>query len=100
MTSNPPAMHGRFVRLEPFCDALKPAVRGALDGAAADWAIMSSTGGGAAFDGWWAEAMADTDAGARRPYAIRRLADGAVVGTSSFLALKRPSSAPTPAPGP
>jgi RimJ/RimL family protein N-acetyltransferase len=75
-------LQGRLVRLEPFVPALKDEVRAAMDCDAETWAIMSSNGAGEGFESWWAKA------GGRLPYAIRRLADGRVVGTSSYMTLR------------
>jgi RimJ/RimL family protein N-acetyltransferase len=81
-------LEGRHVRLEPFTPDLRETVRRAIDGDDPVWAIMSSSGQGAHFDGWWAAAGAEAAAGARIPFAVRRLADGAVVGTTSYLTLR------------
>jgi RimJ/RimL family protein N-acetyltransferase len=75
-------LQGRFVRLEPFIPVLKDEVRAALDCDAETWAIMSSNGFGDHFEGWWTKAQA------RLAYAVRRLADGRVVGTSSYMAFQ------------
>ena len=77
-----PPLEGRFVRLEPFVPALKAEVRAAMDCDAETWAIMSTNGSGEDFEGWWAKA------GGRLPYAIRRLSDGRVVGTSSYMTFR------------
>jgi RimJ/RimL family protein N-acetyltransferase len=84
----PQALQGRFLRLEPFTPALREEVRGALDVDEQTWAIMASNAMGAQFDGWWQGALAEQAAGARQPYAIRRLSDGRLVGTSSYMALR------------
>lgn len=81
-------LQGRFVRLEPFAPHLADEVRAMLDCDAETWAIMASSGQGEAFDGWWASALKDQAAGARMPYALRRLADGRIVGTSSYMGLR------------
>lgn len=81
MISTPP-LQGRFVRLEPLEPALKDEVRAALDCDADTWAIMSASGQGEHFEAWWAEA------GQRLAYAVRRLAGGRVVGTTSYLSLR------------
>jgi RimJ/RimL family protein N-acetyltransferase len=85
---SPRALEGRFVRLQPFSEALRSAVKQALDCDSEGWAVMATNGGGEGFDGWWAEAMSEAAKGARQPYAIQRLDDGRVMGTSSFLALR------------
>jgi RimJ/RimL family protein N-acetyltransferase len=75
-------LQGRVVRLEPFTPALKDEVLAALDCDPETWAIMASTGFGDHFESWW------TNAQARLPYAIRRLADDRIVGTSSYMSFQ------------
>jgi RimJ/RimL family protein N-acetyltransferase len=84
-------LEGRFVRLEPLAPDLREPLRQALDCDPAAWAIMSSSAHGEHFDGWWRTAEAEMAAGARIFFAVRRLSDGAVVGTTSFMTF-RPSN--------
>lgn len=77
-------LEDQFVRLEPFDDRLKAEVRAALDCDAAAWDIMVAPAYGAHFDGWWDSALAAMRAGTRIAYAVRRLSDGVVVGTTSL----------------
>lgn len=77
-------LQGRFARLEPLNAGLRVALAAALAGHAEDWALMSSSAAGTAFDPWWDAAVAAMTAGSRITYAVRRLADEAVVGTTSF----------------
>ena len=77
-------LEDRFVRLEPFEDGLKAEVQAALDCDAAAWNIMVAPAYGAHFEGWWDSALAAMQAGTRIAYAVRRLSDGAVVGTTSL----------------
>lgn len=79
---------GRFVRLEPFTTALRDAVGRAQDADAEGWAIMSSSGQGAHFPGWWDAAFGEHQRGQRIGFAVRRLTDGRVVGTSSYLHIR------------
>jgi len=81
-------LEDRFVRLEPFREALKDEVRRALDCDSASWDIMVGAAYGPHFDGWWASAMSALAAGSRIPYAVRRKADGAVVGTTSLYEIR------------
>ena len=76
-------LEGSFVRLEPFADALKEEVRAAVDCDPETWAIMADNASGEHFEAYWAGACGAplTD---RMAYAIRRLADGRVVGMSSL----------------
>ena len=77
-------LQDRFVRLEPFTEAVREEVRAALDHDPDIWAVMVGAAYGPHFDGWWNGAMAAMRAGTRIAYAVRRLADGAVVGTTSL----------------
>lgn len=76
---------GRHVRLEPISEAHKPELRAALDCDPETWEIMSINGCGEGFEEWWAFAIS----GERMVYAIRRLKDDRVVGTSSFMTIRR-----------
>ncbi|SPE17462.1 Acetyltransferase, ribosomal protein N-acetylase [Candidatus Sulfotelmatomonas gaucii] len=80
-------LQGRFVRLEPFRPGLKEEVRAAVDCDPETWAIMAGCALGDRFEEFWSAACS-APASERMPYAIRRLADGRVVGVSSmYLAL-------------
>ena len=81
-------LENRFVRLEPFTEALEDEVRVALDCDAASWDIMVAAGYGPYFDGWWRSALKAMGQGTRIAYAVRRLGDGAVVGTTSLYEIK------------
>jgi RimJ/RimL family protein N-acetyltransferase len=83
-------LEGRFVRLEPLTPDLREQVRRALDCDAETWTIMSSSGQGEHFDGFWRATEAEAAAGARIPFAVRRLSDGVVVGTTSFITIRPP----------
>lgn len=84
MTLTVPALTGRFVRLEPLAEAHCEPLRTAADDERV-WRLMLTNGRGPGFDAWFAEALARRDAGHRVPFAVRRLADGAVVGSTSYL---------------
>lgn len=77
-------LENRFVRLEPLNDGVKAEVRSALDCDADAWAIMVAPAWGEHFHGWWKSALAAMQAGTRIAYAVRRLSDGVVVGTTSL----------------
>ena len=81
-------LRGRFIRLEPFTPALKEPVRAALDTDDDAWSIMVNNGGGAGFDGWWDRRIANTERGEELAFAVRRLADGEVVGSSGYYAFR------------
>mgnify|MGYP000450995527 CR=1 FL=1 len=82
------SLENRFVRLEPLTAALEAEVRAALDCDPASWDIMVAAGYGPHFDGWWRSAMAAMKQGTRIAWAVRRLTDGAVVGTTSLYEIK------------
>lgn len=81
-------LENRFVRLEPFTEPLKDEVRAALDCDPASWDIMVGAAYGPHFDGWWDAAIRAMQAGTRVAWAVRRLTDGAVVGTSSLYEIR------------
>lgn len=82
MRLEPRVLENASVRLEPFGDANREGVRAALAADPDIWALMPVDGGGEGFGAWWDKALAD---GKRIAYAVVRLSDGAVVGTSSYL---------------
>ena len=84
MRIEPLVLKNRWVRLEPFAPGLKAAVRDALNVDEAAWSIMVSTAHGEHFDGWWDGFVERAAAGRDTPYAVRRLEDGHIVGTSSL----------------
>jgi RimJ/RimL family protein N-acetyltransferase len=77
-------LENRFVRLEPLTESLEDEVRAALDCDPASWDIMVAAGYGPHFDGWWRSARKAMDQGNRIAWAVRRLSDGVVVGSSSL----------------
>lgn len=79
---------GRLVRLEPYSEALKAEVGRALDCDAAAWDLISTSGQGEHFEAWWRNLNAQMRGGHWIAYAIRNLADGQIVGTTSFLNIK------------
>src|SRR6266702_5687514 len=76
-------LQGRFVRLEPITPAHKDEVRAAVDCDPETWSIMLVNPIGAGFDEFWS-ATCDAPVSERMAFAIRRLADGRVVGTSAY----------------
>lgn len=82
-------LEGRFVRLEPITDDHRQDLRQALDCDPGSWEIMSTNGCGEGFDDWWGELMKQAGTGERIGYVIRQKSDGRVVGTTSFLNIRR-----------
>ena len=89
MIIKPKTLKGRHVRLEPITPEMREEMRGAIDCDPAAWEIMSINGCGEGFAEWWAMATRQSDAGDRVVFAIRRLSDKRVVGTSSYLGVDR-----------
>jgi len=77
------AIERRFVRIEPLMPRHKEEIRAAIDCDPAAWSIMLVNPVGAGFEAYWSSSRgaALTE---RMPYAIRRLSDGRVVGTSTY----------------
>jgi len=82
-------LEGRYVRLEPITPDLRDELRGAIDCDPASWEIMSVNGCGEGFDDWWGALLGESDRGERVGFAIRRKSDGKIVGTSSYLNIRR-----------
>jgi RimJ/RimL family protein N-acetyltransferase len=76
-------LDGRFVRMEPLIPEHKEEVRAAIDCDSASWSIMLVNPVGAGFEEYWS-ASCGASPTERLPYAIRRLSDGRVVGTSTY----------------
>jgi RimJ/RimL family protein N-acetyltransferase len=79
-----PALTGRWVRLEPLAEAHFPGLRAAADDDRI-WADTITAARGTGFDTWFADALAQRASGRRYPFAVRTLADDALVGSSSYL---------------
>jgi RimJ/RimL family protein N-acetyltransferase len=82
-------LEGASVRLDPVTAADKEALRAALDCDPEGWEIMSVNGCGEGFDDWWGEMQAQSQRGERMCFLIRRQEDDAVIGTSSYLNIRR-----------
>lgn len=82
-------LKGRYVRLEPITADLRDEMRGAIDCDPEAWEIMSVNGCGEGFEDFWGALQGETERGERIGYAIRRLSDRKVVGTSSYLNIRR-----------
>lgn len=79
-----PVLTGRWVRLEPLGEAHREALRPLAQDERV-WEHTLACGLGAGFDPWFDEMLASAVAGRSYPFAVRRLAEGGVVGTTSFL---------------
>jgi RimJ/RimL family protein N-acetyltransferase len=83
------SLEGKYVRLEPYDEGLKAAVKSALDCDAEAWDLFAMSGQGAHFEKWWRDLTSQVALGNWIAYAIRDRATDAVVGTSSFLNIKK-----------
>ena len=81
-------LEGRYVRLEPLNAANKEELRAALDCDPESWEIMSVNGCGEGFEDWWGAMRGESQRKTRNAYAIRRISDGKLVGTTSFLNIR------------
>ena len=81
-------LEGRFVRLEPIGEAHREPLRAAVDCDPDTWTIMTANPMGEGFDGYWDAIQDGIATGQRLAYAIRRIADARVVGTTSFMGLR------------
>lgn len=84
----PAALAGRWVRLELLTKKLKEEMREALNQDPKAWAIMAVSAYGERFEDWWEAALKEKTKGERIPYAVRRMTDGTVVGTTSFMNIR------------
>lgn len=89
MQLQPKILEGRFVRLEPYAPQLRQEVRRALDCDAESWNLFTVSGQGEHFPSWWNGALEEQARGSRVAFAVRRLADGRIVGTTSYLNIRR-----------
>lgn len=81
----PLVLTGSAVALESYAPELREDVRRALDCDPDVWELFASNGSGAHFEDWWARAMANAQAGTWISFAVRRLEDRSVVGSTSFI---------------
>jgi RimJ/RimL family protein N-acetyltransferase/protein-tyrosine-phosphatase len=84
METTAPALTGRWVRLEPLAEEHSQALRVAADNDRI-WEHMTLLARGDGFDQWFASAVAQRAAGKRVPFAVRLLATGELVGSTSYL---------------
>jgi RimJ/RimL family protein N-acetyltransferase len=77
-------MSGRWVRLEPLDEAHREGLRTPANDVRI-WAHTLTSGHGAGFDPWFDEALSEHKAGRRIPFGVRRLSDGVLIGSTSYL---------------
>jgi len=79
-----PPLEGRRVRLEPLAETHREPLRRAAEDERL-WAFTLTRGMGPGFDPWLDDALRQSDGGVRVPFAVRRLSDDTLVGSSSYL---------------
>src|SRR5881394_493983 len=77
-------LKGHWVALEPLGEIHREPLRSAANDERI-WASTIVRADGDAFDGWFADALAEGKGGRRLPFAVRRLADMTCVGSTSYL---------------
>ena len=77
-----PTLSGRWVALEPLSEAHRNPLRRAANDERI-WTTTIVRADGDAFEGWFLAALAERESGRRFPFAVRRLADNACVGSTS-----------------
>jgi RimJ/RimL family protein N-acetyltransferase len=75
---------GRWVQLEPLGEQHRAALRAAADDERI-WVHTLVVARGPEFDGWFDDALEKQSRGRQLPFAVRRRADQAVVGSTSYL---------------
>jgi RimJ/RimL family protein N-acetyltransferase len=79
-----PVLAGRWVRLEPIAEEHREPLRTAADDDRI-WEHLTMVGRGAEFDVWFANAVNQRAAHKRVPFAVRLLATGELIGSTSYL---------------
>src|SRR5262245_8343750 len=79
-----PILTGRFVQIEPLFEGHREALRLAADDERI-WRHTIAVARGPGFDEWFGEALRLYAAGTRVPFAVSRLADGPLIGSTSYL---------------
>jgi len=81
-------LSGRFIELEPYCEAIKAGVREVLDCDSEAWNLFALSGQGKHFESWWARLTGSMAQGHWIAYAIRRKSDSQFLGTTSFINIR------------
>ncbi len=80
----PRSLKGQFVELEPLVAGHYEGLR-AINNDPAVWRYLSLDGSGDGFLRWWDHALAEMADGGSVAFAVRRLSDGALVGSTRYL---------------
>ena len=78
------ALTGRWVKLEPLGEQHREGLRLAADDELI-WELTLTRADGPEFDRWFDGALAAHSAGRQVPFAVRRLEDEALIGSTSYL---------------
>jgi RimJ/RimL family protein N-acetyltransferase len=81
---NVPVLTGRWVKLEPLGEQHREGLRLAADDVRI-WEFTLTRAQGPEFDRWFDDALAACSAGRQIPFAVRRLDDEALIGSTSYL---------------
>jgi N-acetyltransferase len=84
MNLSVPILTRRWVQLEPLLELHRETLRQAADDERI-WRHTLTIARGAGFDAWFNEALAQRDALRQVPFAVRRLGDERLIGSTSFL---------------
>lgn len=84
MAITAPTLVGQWVRLEPLEERHRDGLRAAADDERI-WQHTLTVARGEGFDPWFDEALDQLGAGTRIPFAVCLLADGRLVGSTSYL---------------
>jgi len=79
-----PNLTGRWVQLEPLAEHHRVPLRIAADDSRI-WVNTLIDARGPSFDRWFDDALKNSAAGRQLPFAVRRLADQSLVGSTSYL---------------
>jgi N-acetyltransferase len=79
-----PTPTGRHVQLEPLVEAHREPLRAAADDERI-WKHTLTVARGPGFEEWFDEAIALSAVGTRHPFAVRRLANDSLIGSTSYL---------------
>lgn len=79
-----PPLQGRWVRLEPLAEEHREVLRAAADDPRI-WRHTLVDARGPGFDSWFDQAMVQHVAGRQVPFAVRRISDQTLIGSSSYL---------------
>ena len=79
-----PVLTGKWVQLEPITSGHRDGLRTAADDDRI-WQFTLVVARGPEFDTWFDDVLTQQNAGRQLPFAVRRLADEQLVGSTSFL---------------